>query len=447
MADPRSAPRPDGSGAAARATAARALHQVRDRGQSLTRVLQRLRLPDQAADRALVQEMTYGALRTLPRLEALAGQLLHRPLPKREAELQALILIGLYQLTAMKTPPHAAVAATVEATRQLSRPGKAGLVNALLRRFLRERESLLAAIEHDPRVRWPVPEWLREQLRRDWPDDWEQIITASDTRAPMTLRVNPLRGTRADYLAELAAEGVDAAPVAGCPHGLTLAHARPTERLPGFAEGRVSVQDAGAQLAAELLEAAPGMRVLDACTAPGGKSAAILERAGGELTLTALDVDGERLQSVATLLDRLGLRATLVEADAARPEGDWAATGFERILLDVPCSATGVIRRHPDIKWLRRAEDIAALCDQQRAILEAIWPLLAPGGRLLYATCSLLGDENHRQIAAFLERHPEVRECPLPGAPGVARPHGRQLLPSSGGSDGFYYALLEKPAS
>ncbi|WP_246221615.1 16S rRNA (cytosine(967)-C(5))-methyltransferase RsmB [Marichromatium bheemlicum] len=447
MAEHHPAPQTDASGARARAAAARALHRVRDRGQSLTRVLQQLRPTPSGPDRALIQEMVYGALRTLPRLEAIAARLLHRPLPRREGELQALILIGLYQLTAMKTPPHAAVAATVEASRQLSRPGKAGLVNALLRRFLREREALLAAVDTEPQVRWPVPEWLREQLRHDWPEDWEQIIAASDTRAPLSLRVNPLRGTRADYLAELAAAGIEASPLDACPRGLTLARARPTEQLPGFAEGRVSVQDAGAQLAAELLEAAPGMRVLDACAAPGGKSAAILERAGGELALTALDVDGERLQSVAALLDRLGLHATLVEADAAHPEGDWAAPGFERILLDVPCSATGVIRRHPDIKWLRRAEDIAALCAQQRAILEAIWPLLAPGGRLLYATCSLLADENHRQVAAFLERHPEARECPLPGDPGRTRPHGRQLLPSPGGSDGFYYALLEKPAS
>lgn len=431
-------------GAAARAAAARLLSQVRDRGQSLTRVLQRERLPESAADRALTQELVYGALRALPRLEALARLLLHRPLPSAERELQGLILIGLQQLTATRTPPHAAVAATVEASRLLGRANQAGLVNALLRRFLRERETLLAEVNQRPEVRWPLPPWLLDSLRRDWPEDWEALVEASDAHPPMCLRINRARISREDYGALLQAAGLTAQPIPACPAGLRLDRPCPTQALPGYAEGLVSVQDSGAQLAAELLDARPGMRVLDACAAPGGKTAAMLERAGGQLDLVALDQDAERLQAARDGLARLALNARLIAADAACPDPDWSTPPFARILLDAPCSATGVIRRHPDIKWLRRPEDIPALCAQQARLLDALWPLLEPGGRLLYATCSLLAAENQAQIAAFLARTPGARDCPLDLPEARHCAPGYQLLPSSGGSDGFYYALLEK---
>ena len=451
MADPRpQAPRSTRHpvGAESRAAAALALYGVRQRGKSLTRVLEDSRLSAQApAERALTREMVYGALRTLPRLEALVARLLNHPIKLGDKDLEALILIGLYQLISMETPDHAAVAATVEASRLLDKPHKAALVNALLRRFVRERDTLLAEVDREPAVRWLFPEWLLGRLREDWPKDWEQIVRTSNGRAPMSLRVNRMRSDRHAYLAELAAAGITARPIPGCGMGLTLDQPRATRTLPGFDAGLVSVQDGGAQLAADLLDAKPGQRVLDACAAPGGKAAGILERAENRLDLTAIDSAPGRLKTIRDTLARLGLKAEVALGDAADPHGSWTSPAFDRILLDVPCSATGVIRRHPDIKWLRRDADIPALCAMQDRILDAAWPLLAPGGRILYATCSLLAAENQQRIAAFLDRHPDARECPIDAIWGRAQSFGRQLLPTDGANDGFYYAALEKPAS
>lgn len=437
-----------GSGADSRAAAALALHGVRDRGQSLRRILSVSPLSGPPADRALTQELVYGTLRHLPRLEALTGFLLNHPVKPSDRDLEALILIGLYQLTELEMPPHAAVAATVEASRLLGKPEKAALVNALLRRFQRERDALLARAEALPSARWLFPEWLLASLRQDWPDHWEQIVVASNARPPMSLRVNRLRIDPRAYAGRLAAQGITARPIPATESGLMLDRPLPVQGLPGFAHGLVSVQDGGAQLAAELLDARPGQRVLDACAAPGGKTAAILERAGPGLDLVAIDSDPARIESLKENLERLGLSALVGQADAAdltrRSDIDWDDLAFERILLDVPCSATGVIRRHPDIKWLRRATDIPALCDLQRRILDSTWVRLAPGGRLLYVTCSLLAAENQDQIAAFLARTPQAREYPLPGDWGLPLGHGHQILPRTGGSDGFYYALLEK---
>ncbi|MBK1722788.1 16S rRNA (cytosine(967)-C(5))-methyltransferase RsmB [Thiocystis violacea] len=434
-------------GAGSRAAAARVVHRVRDRGQSLTRVLQERRDAQSPADLALTQEMSYGVLRMLPRLEALAGRLLKHPLKAPDRDLECLILVGLYQLDAMATPAHAAVSSTVAAARLMGKPGKAALVNALLRRFQREREALLEAVMQGPEAHWLFPAWLIEQLKDAWPEDWQDILTASNDRPPMALRVNRTRTDAASYLRQLAEAGIKADPIPGLEAGLVLDVPRPTRELPGFDAGLVSVQDSGAQLAAELLDAQPGQRVLDACAAPGGKSAAILERAGGALDLVAIDSDAARLESVRSTLRRLGLAAKVAQGDAADPRGDWAETRYERILLDVPCSATGVIRRHPDIKWLRRPTDIATLGAVQARMLDAVWPLLADGGRLLYATCSLLVEENHLQIDAFLARQPDARERAIAHAWGRAAPRGRQLLPTSGGHDGFFYALLEKRSS
>ena len=432
------------AGAEARAAAARAVHRVRDRGQSLTRVLQEIPTTRSPADQALIQELSYGVLRTLPRLEALAGRLLKHPLKREDRDLDALILVGLYQLTAMNTPSHAAVSATVDASRLIGKTAKASLVNALLRRFLRERDALMAAVAEEPRAQWLFPDWLLDRIRADWPEDWPAIIAASNERPPMCLRVNRIRVDLADYAARLASAGIQASPIAGCESGLLLEQPCPARELPGYEQGLVSVQDAGAQLAAQWLDAAPGQRVLDACAAPGGKTAAILERAGNDLELIAIDQDASRLDAVRTLLGRLGLSAALSSGDAAAPDGPWSQQVYDRILLDVPCSATGVIRRHPDIKWLRRAADISALSAAQARMLDAVWPLLVPGGRLLYATCSLLAEENHMQIVNFLTRQPQARAIELPTDWGQARSQGRQLLPTPGGSDGFYYALIEK---
>ncbi|HYN77012.1 MAG TPA: 16S rRNA (cytosine(967)-C(5))-methyltransferase RsmB, partial [Lamprocystis sp. (in: g-proteobacteria)] len=372
------------------------------------------------------------------------------PVKPSDRDLEALILVGLYQLTVLQTPPHAAVASTVEAVRLLGKPDKAALINALLRRFLRESEALLAAADQLPSARWLFPEWLLAALRQDWPQDWEAIITASNARPPMSLRVNCTRSDRRAYAGLLAEAGITARPIMTTESGLLLDRPVPTQTLPGFETGLVSVQDSGAQLAAQILDAQPGQRVLDACAAPGGKTANILERVGNALDLVAIDSEPARLVAVRETLTRLGLTARVERADAAAPRGAWTTPPFARILLDVPCSATGVIRRHPDIKWLRRAADIPELCALQTRILDAMWPLLAPGGRLLYVTCSLLAAENQGQIAAFLGRWDNARECAmLPDRPadwGVARDHGRQLLPSHGGSDGFYFALIEKLA-
>ena len=398
-------------------------------------------------DRALVQELSYGTLRLLPRLEFLAAGLMHKPLKPGEGDLEALILVGLYQLIATRIPPHAAVAATVAAARAQRRPWAAGLVNALLRRYEREKDTLEAASAEAPRVRWLFPDWLLGRLQAAWPDHWQAICDASNTRPPMSLRVNRLRTDRRNYAARLAENGISARPLPHAAAGLTLDAPVATARLPGFDAGLVSVQDGGAQLAAFLLDPQPGERILDACAAPGGKAAHLLELADNDLDLTAVDLDPQRLARVDEGLARLGVRARTCIGDAAAPDGDWAQGTYRRILLDVPCSATGVIRRHPDIKWLRRDTDIARLAALQGRILDAVWPLLAPGGTLLYVTCSLLPQENEDQVTAFLGRTMDARSDPIEAPWGLIRGPGRQILPEAGGMDGFFYARLKRIAA
>lgn len=446
----------DVPGAAVRAAAARVVHAVLVDGQSLTEALnqadtQRPASAANARDPALMRELATGVLRLRPRLEALATVLLKHPLKPADRVIHALLLVGLYQLLATRIPGHAAVAATVAAATDLGRPWAAGLLNATLRRCAREQDELLARIAADPAVRWLFPGWLLTWLQQAWPEDWQAIVAASNARAPMTLRVNCRRVAPADYAARLVAAEIAAAPLPGLPQALMLDQPLPTSRLPGFAEGLVSVQDAGAQWAARLLDPRPGERVLDACAAPGGKAGALCEQAGGGLDLTAVDSDPARVATLGATLERLGHAAQVLTADAASANPDWPGAPYQRILLDVPCSATGVIRRHPDIKWLRRATDLPALVATQAALLDALWPLLAHGGRLLYATCSLLPEENEEQVRAFLERHPDARALPVP--PGFVetagareRGPGWQLLPTEGGGDGFFYALLGKSA-
>jgi 16S rRNA (cytosine967-C5)-methyltransferase len=437
---------PPVAGAAARAAAAAVVEAVRARGRSLDDALaapQVLALPD-GRDRALVQELSYGTLRLLPRLEALTARLMHKPVKAADRDLEALVLVGLYQLIGTRIPAHAAVAATVAAAKSAKRPWAAGLVNALLRRFEREGVDLAAHVEAIPRVRWLFPDWLLQRLQAAWPDHWTAICDASNAHPPMTLRINRLRTDRHAYAERLAAEGIASRPLAYADAALRLDTPVAIDRLPGFAAGLVSVQDAAAQLAAALLDAQPGDRVLDACAAPGGKTAHILERADNDLDLTAVDLDPQRMDRVAQGLTRLGLCARTRVGDITRPGGDWSREPYSRILLDVPCSATGVIRRHPDIKWLRRDADIAQLADLQRRILDAVWPLLAPGGVLLYATCSLLPEENEDQIVAFLARTRNAELSPIAADWGLARGPGRQILPEVGGMDGFFYARLKK---
>ena len=443
------------TGAAVRAAAARVVHAVRADGRSLTDALQDTTTNFDERDGALLQALCFGTLRLLPRLDALAALLLTRPLQRGDRILNELMAVGLYQLVAMRIPEHAAVAATVGAARNLGRPRAAGLINATLRRFQRERSALLARIDDDPTTRWLFPDWLLTRLRRSWPEQWQNIVDASNEQAPMTLRVNRRRGDTRAYATLLASNGVSARPVPGLADALTLDRPLPARALPGFANGLVSIQDASAQLAAVLLDAQPGERVLDACAAPGGKTAHILERcpnadSGAEVTpdvtpyVTAVDIDPARLETLQSNLERLGLHARVLTADAAHANPDWPGAPYHRILLDAPCSATGVIRRHPDIKWLRRESDIANFRQAQQGMLEALWPLLLPGGRLLYATCSVLPDENDSQVRAFLAAHDDASERPIAATWGLARHPGRQLLPARGGGDGFYYAVLEK---
>ncbi len=429
--------------------AARILAAVVVRGRYLDGALNELR--GEAAELApLVQEMTYGVARRYFSLTALVAQLLKEPLKARDDDLRLLLLTGLYQLREMHTPEARAVNETVQAAVTLGKPWARGLINACLRRHQRERERLEAALTSDE-ARHDHPRWLLEQLRAAWPGDWPAIVAANNRRPPLWLRVNRLRTEREEMSRRFAGQNLQAQAVDHPDSALLVDPPQPVEALPGFGAGLVSVQDAAAQFAAPLLDARPGERVLDACAAPGGKSAHLLERTPG-LDLLALDVAPERVARIRENLDRLGLAAEVRAADATRPGDWWDGRAFDRILLDAPCSASGVIRRHPDVKLRRQAADLPRLQATQRALLESVWPLLKPGGKLLYVTCSVLPDENERPIGQFLEHHPEAREWPVRLPAGRARRHGWQLLPGealagaaeSATTDGFFYAGLVK---
>jgi 16S rRNA (cytosine967-C5)-methyltransferase len=387
-----------------------------------------------ARDQPLVAALVLGALRWHYRLEWQAQRLLERPLARGQTALAALLRIGLLQLQELRIPPHAAVSATVDAAALLGARKAGGLVNAVLRRFQRERAELERAALTVEEARFAHPRWLIDALRVDHPHAWEALLAANNAAPPLWLRVNLARTTRAAYLERLLEAGLTATAAPDVPTAVLVTPPVGVAALPGFAAGAVSVQDLSAQRAAALLDVQPGQRVLDACAAPGGKTAHILEAAGGACEVVAVDRDAARLTRVHANLDRLGLSANVVAGDAAAPEQWWDGKPFERILIDAPCSATGVIRRHPDIKVLRRPADVERSVALQARLLRALWPLLAPGGRLLYATCSVLKRENEAQIAAFCTAEPTVRD--------VA---SLQLLPEEAGGDGFYYAWLRKP--
>lgn len=409
------------------------------------------RLPEQLAkvdprDRALAQDLAFGTARWQPRLSLLAEKLMDKPFKAGDRDLEALLLIGLYQLFHTRIPAHAAIGETVGCVDKLKKSSAKGLLNAVLRRAQREYDSLLPALEHDPAARLAHPRWLQKALKARWPEHWEAIARANNLHPPLILRVNRRQGSRDAYLAELAAADIDAVPCAFSADGIRLLQPQDVTALPGFAAGRLSVQDEAAQLAAELLELAPGQRVLDACAAPGGKTCHLLESEPGLAEVVALDADAGRLQRVEQNLARLGLTARTLAADGRAVADWWDGTPFQRILLDAPCSATGVIRRHPDIKLTRQASDIAPLVQLQGELLDALWPTLEVGGILVYATCSVLPEENSSNLAAFLARTPGARELDIPATWGLAQPHGRQLLPQPDGHDGFYYCKLIKIA-
>ncbi|MBH3469159.1 16S rRNA (cytosine(967)-C(5))-methyltransferase RsmB [Pseudomonas putida] len=398
-------------------------------------------------DRGLTQDLAFGTARWQPRLDLLAAQLLQKPFKAADADVQALLLVGLYQLFYTRIPAHAAISETVGCADKLKKPWAKGLLNAVLRRAQREGEELLAGMERDPVVRTAHPRWLQKALKAFWPEQWEAICAANNAHPPMILRVNRRHHSRDAYLALLADAGIDASACQYSRDGIVLAEACDVRGLPGFAEGWVSVQDEAAQLSADLLELAPGQRVLDACCAPGGKTCHLLEAEAGLAQMVAIDLEAKRLTRVRENLDRLQLDAELIACDARDTASWWDGKPFQRILLDAPCSATGVIRRHPDIKLTRQADDIPALATLQGELLDALWPTLEVGGMLLYATCSSLPTENTDVIGAFLARTPGARELDLATEAGLRQPHGRQLLAQEGGHDGFYYAKLIKIAA
>lgn len=429
----------------ARTAAVRVLVRVFTEGRSLSAALPPVLAGiSDPRDRALSQDLCYGVMRWWPRLEAIAAQLLRKPLQARDSDIHCLILCGLYQLIHTRIPPHAAVSETVRVTARLDKAWARAMVNAVLRRFQREQSELLAIVDADAASALAHPAWLLTRLQQDWPQDWQAIANANNQRPPMALRVNRRQGSRDAYLQVLAEAGIVARAAAHGDSSVLLEQAVDVSRLPGFDTGRVSVQDVAAQLAAELLDAGPRQRVLDLCAAPGGKTCHILERQPELETLVAVDNDAARLARIGENLQRLDLRAELVCADAAEPAGWWNGLLFDRILLDAPCSATGVIRRHPDIKRLRRDEDIAALAATQQRLLDAAWSMLADDGVLLYATCSIIQDENDGQIDRFLARHPDAVAHPMPVPWGRALSHGRQILPGEGDMDGFYYARVHR---
>jgi 16S rRNA (cytosine967-C5)-methyltransferase len=424
-----------------RLIAAQIVGRVLHGGQSLNAALESgLQTVADLQERSFVQALCYGVIRYFYRLDFILRQLLHKPL--KNADLQALALVGLYQLGYMRVKTHAAVSETVSAMRR--RPGPKALLNAILRSYLRQRQRLESSADADKVAAAMHPEWLIQRIERDWPENAAAILAANNRHPPFTLRVNALYGDRSRYLARLAEDGIVAEPHAVCRMAVVLEKPLAVELLPGFAQGEISVQDGAAQLAAELLNMQAGQRVLDLCAAPGGKTAHILELQPELQELLALDADAQRLRRVAENLRRLDLRAQLSVGDAAHPESWWDGRPFQRILLDAPCSALGVIRRHPDIRVLRLPDDIARLQALQRSILDAAWGLLTSGGLLLYATCSILKQENEEQIDAFLACHADAAEVTIHATWGMQRPHGRQILPGDAGMDGFYYALLAK---
>lgn len=398
-------------------------------------------------DRGFTQDLAFGTARWQPRLSALAAKLLQKPFKAADADVEALLLVGLYQLLYTRVPAHAAIGETVGCADKLKKPWAKALLNAVLRRAQRESEALLAELEHDPVVRTAHPRWLQKSLKAFWPEQWEAICAANNAHPPMILRVNRRHHHRDTYLQLLADAGIGATACVYSIDGIVLDAATDVRSLPGFAEGWISVQDEAAQLAADLLDLAPGQRVLDACCAPGGKTCHILEVEKDLAGVVAVDLEAKRLVRVRENLARLGLSAELIAADGRDTATWWDGKPFQRILLDAPCSATGVIRRHPDIKLTRQPDDIAALAVLQGELLDALWPTLEVGGILLYATCSTLPTENTEVIQAFLARTSGARELDLATAAGIKQPHGRQLLAQEGGHDGFYYAKLIKIAA
>lgn len=429
-----------------RALAAKVLNQVVEQGQSLSQALPAAQQDLNPKDKALVQMLCYGVLRTLPRLDFFCRSLMQKPLKGKQRELHFLILVGFYQLLYTRIPSHAAVGETVSGAKALKKQALKGMVNGVLRNFLREQETLIEQAEQQDTLKYCHPSWLVKRLQSAYGEEKAaQIMENNNQQAPMWLRVNNLHHSRPEYKALLDAAELDSFVAIDTENSnaLRLEKATDVYKLPGFAEGWVSVQDGAAQLAAHYLGAQPNELILDACAAPGGKTVHALELQPSIKQMVAVDADAKRLLRVQENLDRLNLQATVIHGDASKPDDWWDGEQFDRILCDAPCSATGVIRRHPDIRWLRRDSDIAELVALQKSILKALWAKLKPGGILLYATCSILPDENELQVQHFLQMTTDATLIPLSDQYNSST-QGRQLLPNENAMDGFYYAKLQK---
>lgn len=433
------------SGDHLRYLAARVVDNVTD-GRSLSDALDAiLTTVKDPRDRAFVQAVSYGVCRYYSKLDVILSLLLKKPMNASDGDIHALLLVGLYQLMDMRVPAHAAVSETVNATEKFKKPWARGLVNAVLREYQRSHEEILADIEDDDEAYYSHPDWWIRAVKKHWPQHWEAVLTANNERPPFSLRVNQRLITREKYIescAELADSTVELIPETQ--NGLILEPAVHAEELPGFAEGHISVQDGGAQLASELLDLAPGQRVLDACAAPGGKLTHLLEIEPNLEACVAIEKERERIPNIRDNLHRLHLSAEIICRDAGDVKSWWDGKEFDRILLDAPCSASGVIRRHPDIKLLRQAEDIKSLAKEQLYLLESLWTTLKTGGKLLYVTCSIFPEENVEVVKAFLANHADAVVEPIEADWGMACEIGRQILPGMHGMDGFYYACLRK---
>lgn len=429
-----------------RLAALKMLSSILDSGSNLADAEAENKQPD-ARDRAFARHLAYGVLRWLTALEWLAGQLLRKPLRRKDRDVQRLILIGIYQLWKDDAAAHAAIHEGAESARKLGKPWAVSVINAVLRRFQREQADWIARLE-EKEERFAHPAWLLQALKADWPQDWRQIADANNLPGPLWLRLNRQVET-ADTLEGLAGGGFTVERHAIAAEAIKISPAAPVQSLPGFEQGRLSVQDPAAQLAAGLLHLEKNHRVLDACAAPGGKACHILERTPG-IALTAIDQSPARLELVAENLGRLGFKCggsiKLIAADAAEPAQWWDGVLYDRILLDAPCSASGVIRRHPEIKWLRSPGQVEDAAKIQARLLQTLWPLLEVGGILLYATCSVLRVENSRQIQQFIELHPDAELLETDARWGRKLDYGRQILPGEQEMDGFFYASLRKNA-
>ncbi|MDH5358276.1 MAG: 16S rRNA (cytosine(967)-C(5))-methyltransferase RsmB [Gammaproteobacteria bacterium] len=425
----------------ARASAARIIAEVLQQHRSLNGVLTKTLIMLPENERSLCQQLSYGVLRWQPQLQAIADQLLKKRLKKKDGDISALLLCGLYQLRAMRVPEHAAISETVNACKTLGKQWATGLINASLRNYQREKVTLESSALQQDSAKYAHPTWLIERFKLDWPDLWQALLNANNQQPPMMLRINQQHGSREHYLQQLQQANITAEALKQASHGVLLETPCDVYQLPGFEQGEVSVQDGAAQLVVDLLDIKTNQRILDACAAPGGKTCHILETQPNN-DVIALDIDPNRLQQIKQNTDRLNLNATLIAADAGNVSLWWNGQKFDRILIDAPCSGTGVIRRHPDIKVLRRPEDIANLVEKQQQLLENLWPLLNTDGLLVYTTCSALKQENEQQIMDFLKRHPEAQEQPATDPPASRATIGYQRLPGDDNMDGFYYVCL-----